>query len=277
MLLAKSTQMVTQERLERPAICMQEKSSEIAYFGDSQAYQAFIEEDYDRIIELGLANSGAGPRVLDLGCGSGAFGKRIAALGHTVIGADISPNLLAFAPSESIGRVQCDVERMPFQANAYDLVFCGGVLHHFPAKALVLREVSRVLKAGGELICVEPNRNHLATHLYYAVLSRLGFFNPISPNEFPIAPFDLQREFENHNLTVTRSVGLNATMLDVRQGALVRVLRQVYLGVLWIVTLVSRKKLKRYNHFLMAARSSKIEREHFVPTETNQIQMTLGG
>jgi ubiquinone/menaquinone biosynthesis C-methylase UbiE len=48
-------------------------------------------------------------------------------------------------------------EALPFGDATFDGVFCIDVLHHVSSQQRALREIRRVLRPGGEVICVEPN------------------------------------------------------------------------------------------------------------------------
>jgi SAM-dependent methyltransferase len=48
-----------------------------------------------------------------------------------------------------------DAEKLRFPANSFDIVFCGGVLHHLDIER-AYQELSRVLRPEGEIICGEP-------------------------------------------------------------------------------------------------------------------------
>ena len=50
------------------------------------------------------------------------------------------------------------VEHLPFHDKSFDGVFCVDVLHHAQSQEKMLTELRRVLKPGGKLLCVEPNR-----------------------------------------------------------------------------------------------------------------------
>ena len=108
---------------------------------------------------LDLAAPRLGERVLDVACGTGIV-SRLAAecvgAAGTVVGLDINPAMLDVASSESTtGAVidwrQASVDAIPFPDGAFDLVFCQQALQFFPDRAAALREMHRVLAAGGRL------------------------------------------------------------------------------------------------------------------------------
>lgn len=96
-----------------------------------------------------------GRRVLEIGLGLGADHQRFAEAGADLTGMDLTwraiehtRHRLKIFGLES--RLLCaDAERLPFPDERYDLVYSWGVLHHTPDTRLAIREVHRVLKAGG--------------------------------------------------------------------------------------------------------------------------------
>jgi len=68
----------------------------------------------------------------------------------------VSPDLLAF--------VQGDATAIPLPDNSFDAVTCQTVLMHLARPLDALREMFRILRPGGLMVCVEPNNlwNYLA-------------------------------------------------------------------------------------------------------------------
>lgn len=96
-------------------------------------------------------------RVLDLGCGNGAFSIEFVARApqKLVVGADLSPAMLAAAKRRLGGRVpllRADACALPFQAGSFDLVFMSHVLLLVPDIERCMTEVSRLLTPGGKLV-----------------------------------------------------------------------------------------------------------------------------
>jgi SAM-dependent methyltransferase len=99
-----------------------------------------------------------GDRVLDIGCGTGAFARDFAATvgpDGLVVGLDASPAMLARAvretPYPNVAYVRGDAERLPVLPAAFDAVCCFAALHLFADPWTALEEMTRVLARGGRL------------------------------------------------------------------------------------------------------------------------------
>ena len=136
--------------------------------------------------EFGIPLSDA--RVLDFGCGSGAFALSLLRQGaKDIVGVDVDTELLDIAISRlndfefsgchfrEIDFVD-ETSGLPFEDGEFDIVWPHAVLEHvFPRqRKFVLRELWRVLKKGGLLI-VDATPNRLWIKEYHT--SRLFFVN----------------------------------------------------------------------------------------------------
>jgi SAM-dependent methyltransferase len=94
--------------------------------------------------------------VLDVGCGTGVLAREAAArVGPSgrVTGLDLNPGMLAVARRlrPEIDWRQGDALDLPFADHAFDVVVSQFALMFFPDRPLALREMWRVLAAGGRL------------------------------------------------------------------------------------------------------------------------------
>jgi len=106
-----------------------------------------------------------GGAVLDLGCGTGAFTRDLAAAvgpDGLVVGLDASPTMLARAAAETspgnVAYMRADAGRLPFRPAAFDAVCCFAALHPFPDPSAALDEMARVLTSGGRLAVLASRR-----------------------------------------------------------------------------------------------------------------------
>ena len=91
-------------------------------------------------------------KVLDLGCGYGFYTDYFRSIGADVIGVDGSANMIDIARKlyKNCSFVICDVtQKLPFDDNTFDLVFCNQVLMDIENIESVFSECYRVLKSDG--------------------------------------------------------------------------------------------------------------------------------
>jgi ubiquinone/menaquinone biosynthesis C-methylase UbiE len=98
-----------------------------------------------------------GARVLDLGCGFGAFARWAREMGAvTVLGVDRSENMLARARGQTrdpaVGYVLADIEQLALPEAAFDLVYSSLTLHYIADLAAACATIRRLLVAGGRLV-----------------------------------------------------------------------------------------------------------------------------
>lgn len=103
-----------------------------------------------------------GPRLLDIGCGTGFIIRLAKSFFSEIHGIDISPAMLArIKRSRGVTLHTGDIQKLPFRNGFFDLVTAYAVLHHLRDYKGVLREVYRVLKRNGHFyIDLEPNKKY---------------------------------------------------------------------------------------------------------------------
>ena len=145
-------------------------------------------------------------RMLDIGCGVGAFVRRLADLSAHVYGVDIDSERVrrgaqALRPAEGGGLAVAVSESLPFQDGAFDLVLLHEVLEHVRDDALTLREACRVTRPGGNVVVFCPNRLYpFETHGVF--LGKRYVFGNIPLVNY--LPDPLRRRFVPHVRAYTR-------------------------------------------------------------------------
>jgi SAM-dependent methyltransferase len=99
-----------------------------------------------------------GKRILDLGCGVGAFVRRLREFSPRVYGVDIDAENVRKGGEEVPNLGLAVGERLPFADGAFDVVLLHEVLEHVTDDRQTLKEASRVLAPGGRIVVFCPNR-----------------------------------------------------------------------------------------------------------------------
>lgn len=158
------------------------------------AYWYYRDSFFDRIVPS------PGLRTIEIGCGEGRVARDLVLRGHRVTALDSSPTLLRYARSADphATYLLADAAALPFPGGTFDLAVAYNSLMDVTDMPGAVREVARVLGAGGRVcVCV--------TH----PLNDAGRF----AGEEPDAPFTVadsyfgrrrfQSTFERDGLTMT--------------------------------------------------------------------------
>ena len=100
-------------------------------------------------------------KVLDVGCGTGYVLNHIMAKER--VGVDISLNELTHV-MPGITAVRAFGESMPFELGYFDAVLCLDLLEHVLNPAVLVQELTRVLKVGGSLFLACPWEQDLSVY-----------------------------------------------------------------------------------------------------------------
>lgn len=151
---------------------------EVAFFdafAESQGeYDVLGEPAYERLLDelARLANITSESVVVDLGCGSGAFTRRVAGRFECrLVGIDISPGLIARARQHGTSEQYAvgDLLQLNLPSASVDCALYSGVLHHLTEerdRRQALSECYRVLKPGGCVFAYDPSAQSPSMCLY---------------------------------------------------------------------------------------------------------------
>lgn len=166
--------------------------------------------------------------IFDAAGGTGKWSTQIAKCGPKVILGDISDGMLEVAKGkiaqagllERIETKRCDLRKLDFDDETFDMVFCEHALCFIPEQETVIKELVRVLKKDHPLIISAQNRFVLSLMLVsedvnYAskVLSKeTQFIMRERLKVYALSPSEFQQLLENNGIRIERMVGKIFTM-----------------------------------------------------------------
>lgn len=113
----------------------------------------------ERRLQMVLRHVGLeGKRILDIGCGVGAFVRRLREFTPQVYGFDIDRESVVTGAEELPGLALAVGEHMPYPDASFDVIFLHEVLEHVDDDVATLKEARRVLAPGGRVVIFVPNR-----------------------------------------------------------------------------------------------------------------------
>ncbi len=127
-----------------------------------------------------------GKMVLDLGCGTGRHSVALIEAGASVVGLDLTPEMLEIARTKFSADqnirwlIHSLPDPLPFKDEHFDLVVMGLVVEHITDLTGAMDEITRVLKPGGRVLVsnLHPERT--------AEGQRARFIDPVTGERQPI-------------------------------------------------------------------------------------------
>ena len=110
----------------------------------------------------------------------------LAPANNNLVAIDVSREIVVQAKSQArhhgvdTGKyLCCDVKHLPFRGNSFDLIISDSTLDHFPSETDIitaLKELGRVLRAGGTLILTLDNKDNLTypPYIFFRLWMKLG-------------------------------------------------------------------------------------------------------
>lgn len=169
-------------------------------------------------------------RILDLGCGTGTLTVQLAKLADQVIGIDSSENMIEKAKGQfpELTFMVGNALDLPFE-NKFDVVFSNAVFHWISDHDTLLRNVHKVLKPQGLLVCEFGADGNIRT-IEQAFMKACGKqeydyrpkFNFPTPEEFG-------KQLESNGFVVEKVYAFDRpTLLKDHEHGLANWLRQFY-------------------------------------------------
>ncbi len=116
--------------------------------------RAILEEFMRQIIQNPKSKT-QNPRILDVGCGTGANLEMLANFGEAE-GVDVSDEALEFCRLKNLKATKGLAEKLPFADESFDVVTALDVVEHLDDDIAGLKEMHRVLKSGGRTLIFVP-------------------------------------------------------------------------------------------------------------------------
>ena len=190
-------------------------------------YDVLAEKAYQRILTILLAQIGTAPGMtcLDLGCGTGAFTRRLSALGLDLTGVDISSRSIERATRGGGRFLVDDITGCSLPSASYDCAVMSGVLHHMPSRAVrvrSLREAHRMLKNGGTFFSYDPNTYSPSMWLYRHPSSPFYSSEGKTGNEILLSRRQLLSELREAGFSDVNVRGLSGIAYRYVAGSLAR-------------------------------------------------------
>ena len=156
--------------------------------------------------------------ILEAGCGAAAFTSTLKNYSSDIVATDISTEQLEINKSRylDVKFLFADLsERLPFQDNTFDVIWCSEVLEHLYSPLFALKEFNRVLKPGGKLLVTVPFHGMLK-NLLIALFKFDRHYDPEYPHVRFFTKKTLQKLIEKSGFTkiLTDTCGMEDPLRD---------------------------------------------------------------
>jgi len=147
-------------------------------------------------------------RILEIGCGTGAFSRLLARRAENVLAIDLSPEMIRRARERSalhtnIDFVTADVMTLDLPDGRFDCVATLTTMHHLPAEA-ALRKIRSALKPGGLFVCLDLYRRSSPVDLVFDGLAYpANIFLSLMKTGRPRPPREVREAYAEHGETDT--------------------------------------------------------------------------
>jgi SAM-dependent methyltransferase len=160
--------------------------------------RAILESFLQQIIQ-NLKSKIQNPKILDVGCGTGANLEMLKQYGESE-GVDVSDDALEFCRKKGLKVHKGLAEELPFEDETFDLVTALDVVEHLDDDIAGLKEMLRVLKTGGKTLIFVP-----------AFMWLWGVQDDISNHRIRYTRKEIVERLEKAGFTIERATYANIT------------------------------------------------------------------
>ena len=156
-------------------------------------------------------------KCLDIGCGGGLLSERIARLGASVTGIDVTKSSIEVAKTHalnsglSINYINTDISSFIKKKSAkkFDLIIASEVIEHLDNRSLFFKEVSKLLKNKGILILTTINKTALSLLFAKFMAENILKLLPKGIHDFQkfVSPETLKNEAKKYKIHLDEIVG----------------------------------------------------------------------
>lgn len=240
----------------------QDTAKEIEFFGREvsahREYDVLGATAYRSLLRLfeEMVGPRPGERCVDMGCGTGAFTRRLSRYGLDLLGIDITPTCIEYASQRAKGERYLigDVRATGLHPETCDIVVYSGVLHHFgdrDERLAALREGHRLLRPGGRVFAFDPSAESPSMWLYRDPRSPLHSTKGKTPNEVLLDRSDLRLSLTQAGFTDVRIRATSKMTFRHVAGPLGHLLLPLYNA--YELALGSTSLERRFGTFLVTA------------------------
>jgi SAM-dependent methyltransferase len=147
--------------------------------GDYLSYEIANEGNFLRLQELALEDAGFGnfeagllgsgsrrPRLIDIGCATGALLEKLRGKGWETTGVEISPSAEYARRERGLDVRSLPLEDCRFPAGSFDAALASHLIEHLIDPAGFVAEVRRILAPGGRFLVTTPNVSGFQARLF---------------------------------------------------------------------------------------------------------------
>lgn len=131
------------------------------------SFYSGVADDVAGIADHVAEATGAGTRILDVGCGPGHLVERLVERGLEVTGIDLDPVMIERAEARLGSRAEllaADVAALPFPDASFDVVVSTLSMHHWADYRAGLAEIARVLRPEGRALIYDIGGARVPLH-----------------------------------------------------------------------------------------------------------------